>query len=150
MHAERNIGIIGAFRGDFRLNFFNAALMTDPDNILEKQGPNTRHPDMIRFTSNDRPKQRKDLILAYLAEAKGYTETGKTPPKDDSALQLPDEPVEALATDTELSEAFHALTPGRQRSYVINLSGARKAETRVNWIAKFRDKIIAGKGSTER
>ncbi len=150
MHAKRNIAIIGAFRGDFRLSFFNAALMTDPDNVLEKQGPNTRHPDMIRFTSNDGPQQKEYLLLAYLAEAKGYAEAGTTPSKDDSALQLPDELVEALSTDTRLSEAFHALTPGRQKSYVINLSGARKAETRVKRITKFREKIIAGKGATER
>ena len=50
MHAQRNIVIIGAVHGNFRLSFFNAALMKDPEGVLEKQGPNTRHPDMIRFT----------------------------------------------------------------------------------------------------
>lgn len=52
MHAGRNIAIIGAFRGEFRLSFMSAALMKDPECMLEKQGPNTRHPDMIRFTGN--------------------------------------------------------------------------------------------------
>jgi uncharacterized protein YdeI (YjbR/CyaY-like superfamily) len=52
MFAERNIAIIGALRGDFRLSFFNAALMKDPEGVLEKQGPNTQHADMIRFTDN--------------------------------------------------------------------------------------------------
>lgn len=52
MHAGRNIAILGAFRGDFRLTFFNAALLQDPAGVLERQGPNTRHPDMIRFTEN--------------------------------------------------------------------------------------------------
>lgn len=50
MHGDRNIVILGAFRSDFRLSFFNAALMKDPKCVLEKQGPNTRHPDMFRFT----------------------------------------------------------------------------------------------------
>lgn len=49
IHAGRNIAIIGAMKGDFRLTFFNAALMKDPKGMLETQGPNTRHPNMISF-----------------------------------------------------------------------------------------------------
>ena len=64
MHAERNIAIIGAFRGDFRLSFFNAALMRDPEGALEKQGPNTRHADMIRFTDNERVADLEPTISA--------------------------------------------------------------------------------------
>jgi hypothetical protein len=48
-HARRNVALIGAFRGDFRLSFFEAALMKDPEGVLEASGPNTRHPDTIRF-----------------------------------------------------------------------------------------------------
>lgn len=150
MHADRNIAIIGAFQDNFRLSFFNAALMKDPEGVLERQGKNTQHPDMIRFTANNGPKEMADVIVAYLEEAKEYAEAGKKPPKDDSELELPDELVEALDADQELSEAFHALTRGRQKSYVINLNGTKKPETRLNRIEKFRDKIIAGKGATER
>lgn len=45
MHGDRNIVILAAFRSDFRISFFNAALMQDAASVLEKQGPNTRHPD---------------------------------------------------------------------------------------------------------
>ena len=58
--------------------------------------------------------------------------------------------MEALYSDSELAEAFHALTPGRQKSYLIALSSAKKAETRVARVEKFREKIIAGKGAMER
>lgn len=150
MYAGRNIAIIGAFQGDFRLSFFNAALMKDPDGILERQGPNTRHPDMIRFTDNAQVVEREGAIRSYLQEAMVYAEEGRKPPRDDSLADLPDELVEALDADPELAEAFHALTPGRQRSYVINLNGAKKRETRIARIARFRDKIIAGKGALER
>lgn len=150
MHAERNIVIIGAFKDDFRLSFFNAALMKDPEGVLEKQGPNTQHPDMIRFRSNDGPKEKEDIILSYLDETKEYAEAGKKPPRDDSGLNLPEELVAALDADPELSEAFHTLTRGRQKSYAINLNGAKKSETRVNRIEKFRDKIMDGKGANER
>jgi len=150
MHAGRNIAVMGAFRGDFRLSFFNAALMRDPDGVLERQGPNTRHPDMIRFTDNARPAAMADILSAYLAQAMAHAEQGLKPPKDDRAPDLPEELVEALDADPDLAEAFHALTPGRQKSYVINLNGAKKAETRIARIVKFRDHILAGKGATER
>ena len=58
--------------------------------------------------------------------------------------------IEALDADAELAEAFHALTPGRQKSYAFNLNSAKKPETRIARIKKFRDKIIAGKGAMER
>lgn len=150
MHGDRNVVIIGAFRGDFRLSFFNAALMKDPQGVLEKQGPNTRHPDMFRFTKSSQVAEMEPVIRSYLTEAMGYAEAGIKPPKEQGELELPDELVEALESDPDLAEAFHTLTPGRQKSYVINLNSAKKPETRIARIAKFRDKILAGKGATER
>lgn len=150
MHAGRNIAIIGAFRGDFRLSFFNAALMKDREGVLEKQGPNTRHRDMIRFADVSRVSDLAPVIASYLKEAMGYAEAGVKPPKQDGAVEFPEELVEALDADPELAEAFHALTPGRQKSYVINLNGAKASATRAARIFKFREKIIAGKGATER
>jgi len=55
-----------------------------------------------------------------------------------------------LDADPELAEAFHNLTPGRRKSYAINISSAKKAETRIARITKFRPKIMAGKGAMER
>lgn len=149
-HAGRNIAIFGAFRGDYRLSFFKAALLKDPEGVLEKQGPNARNPDMIRFTENDQVVRMEPLIRVYLKEAMGYAEAGIIPPKVEEVLELPDELIEALDSDPELAEAFHGLTPGRQKSYVINLNSAKTSATRVSRIAKFRDKIIAGKGAMER
>ena len=150
MFAERNISIIGAFQKDFRLTFFNAALMKDPEGVLERQGPNTAHPGMIRFTTNGQVSVMAPVIRSYLDEAKGYAAAGKKPIRDESEPDLPDELAEALDADPELAEAFHALTRGRRKSYVINLNAAKHSETRFRRITKFRDKIIAGKGATER
>lgn len=150
MSAGRNVAIVGAHRTDMRISFFNAALMTDPEGVLERQGPNTRHPDMIRFTDDAQVVAMEPTVRSYLAEAMGYAAAGITPPKETAAIDLPDELAEALDADAELAEAFHALTPGRQRSYVINLNSAKKAETRISRIAAFRSRIIAGKGALER
>lgn len=149
MHAGRNIAIIGALRSDFRLSFFNASLMKDPDGLLERQGPNTRHPDMIRFSRNDQVAAMESIIRSYLEKAMAYARQGLKPPKEEGGLDLPDEMAEALDADPALAEAFHALTPGRQRSYVIALSSAKTSQTRTNRIARLRDRIIAGKGATE-
>ena len=150
MHGGRNIAILGALRDDFRLGFFNAALLKDPNGILEKSGPNTRHPDMIRFLKNTQVAEMEQSITSYLKEAMRYAEEGIKPPKEQSEIELPGELVETLESDPELADAFHRLTPGRQKSYVINLNSAKKPETRISRIAKYRDKILAGKGAMER
>jgi uncharacterized protein YdeI (YjbR/CyaY-like superfamily) len=150
MHAGRNIVLIGALRNDFRLNFFNAALMKDPEGLLQKQGPNTRHPDMLRFTANAQVVQTEPTLRVYLAEAMAYAEAGILPAKEKNRIELPEELVEALDADPALAEAFHSLTPGRQKSYVINLNTAKTTATRHARITRFREKIIAGKGANER
>ena len=150
MHAGRNIAIIGAFRGDFRLSLFDAALLTDPEATLERQGENTEHPDMIRFTANDQPEAREGVIRAYLQEAMGYAEQGVKPAKSATALDLPEELVEALNADPQLAEAFAHLTPGRQKGYVLNLRSAKKPETRIARIERFRPRILKGLGLHDR
>ena len=150
VHAGRNVALIGALRGDFRLSFFEAGLLADPDGVLERQGPNTRHPDVIRFTDPARVAALAPVIRVYLAEAIGHAAAGRRACKAAIDVTSPDDLVEALDNDPELAEAFHALTPGRKRSYVINLNGAKGAETRARRIAGFRAKIMAGKGATER
>lgn len=150
MHAGRNICLFGAFRGDFRLTFMNAALMQDPEGLLERQGPNTRHPDCLRFTDNDAPARLEPVIRAYLAEAMSYAEQGLLPPKEVTEVALPDELVEALDADPDLAEAFAALTPGRQKSWALFLNDAKTSATRLSRIEKGRVKILAGKGATER
>jgi uncharacterized protein YdeI (YjbR/CyaY-like superfamily) len=150
MHAGRNIAIIGGFRGDFRLSFLNAALMTDPRGFLEKGGPNTRHPEMIRFRENSEVASKAPVIRSYLKEAMGYAEAGIKAPKSAEEDEAPEELTEALDADPELAEAFERLTPGRRRSYVINLRSAKASATRIARITKFRSKILAGMGAKER
>lgn len=150
MHSDRNIAIIGAFRTNFRLSFFNAALLKDPNKVLEKQGPNTQHPDMMRFTGNSEVKEKSEIIRAYLQEAMTYAEKGIKPPQVNNTLKLPEVLLDVLSADSELSEAFYKLTPGRQKSYVIHLNSAKKIETQLNRIQKFRSKIIEGKGANEQ
>jgi uncharacterized protein YdeI (YjbR/CyaY-like superfamily) len=150
MHAGRNIVILGAFRSDFRLTFFNAGLMQDPQGMMIKQGPNTQNPNMLRFDNSVQVAKSEAIILAYLKEAMGYAEAGIVAPKTTRDVDVPDELIDALEADPELSEAFFALTPGRQKSYAFNLNQAKTSATRIARITKFKARILAGKGAMER
>jgi uncharacterized protein YdeI (YjbR/CyaY-like superfamily) len=150
MRGERNIAMIATLRGDFRLHFFDPGLMKDPAGILVPNGPNARRPSIVRFTANEQVAELEPVLRAYLQEAIGYADQGLRQPKEAVEIELPDELVEALDGDPELAEAFHALTPGRQRSYVFAVNGAKQTATRFARIAKFRDRILAGKGALER
>ena len=150
MHAGRNIAIFGAFRSDFRLSFMNAGLLNDTENVLEPQGPNARTPSIIRFADVSLVEEMEPVIRAYLQQLMEHAENGTKPPKVRTEIDMPDELAEALQTDRELADAFYALTPGRQRSYMFNLNQAKQSATRVARIEKFRHKIISGKGAMER
>lgn len=150
MHAGRNIALMGAFREDFRFTFMNGSLLTDPEGILKPAGPNSQVSNVLYLTANEQVGELEPIIRAYLTELMDFAERGVKPPKVEREIDMPDELVDALDDDPELAEAFHALTPGRQRSYAINLNSAKTSATRINRIAKFRDKIIAGKGAMER
>ena len=149
MHAGRNICLIGALQGDFRLNFMNPGLMTDPEGVMSRQGPNTQNKDTILFRGVEEVLAQEATIRAYIAEAMGYAEAGIVQEKVAAEFELPQELIEAMDGDPELAEAFHALTPGRQRSYVIVLGQAKASATRVARIEKLRPKILAGKGAQE-
>jgi uncharacterized protein YdeI (YjbR/CyaY-like superfamily) len=150
MHAGRNIAIFGAFRTDYRFTFMNAGLLKDTEGVLVPQGPNSQTPSMIRFTAVGQVGEKESVIRAYLKQLMDHAEAGTKPPKVEREIDMPDELVEALDADPELAEAFQALTPGRQRSYMFDLNQAKQSATRVARIEKFRDKIIAGKGALER
>ncbi len=150
LHAGRNIAIFGAFRGDFRLSFMNAALLTDKRGLLEPAGPNSATPAVLRFGDAAAVDRLEPAIRDFLRQLMDHAESGTKPPKAESRAEMPEELAEALDSDPELAEAFHALTPGRQRSYFITIGQAKQSATRIARIEKSRDRIFAGKGVNER
>jgi uncharacterized protein YdeI (YjbR/CyaY-like superfamily) len=150
MHAGRNVAILGAFRDDVRLSFFEAGLLSDPDGLLERQGPNTRVPDALRVRAPGAVAALAPAVRGFLAQAMEHAEAGRRAPRDPGEADLPEELIEALDADAELAEAFARLTPGRQRSHAIALASARAPATRIARIGRLRGRILAGKGATER
>ena len=149
MHAGRNVAIIAAFRGDFRISFMNAALLDDPAGLLQRQGPNAPQADAMRFTNAAQVPAQAAAIAGFLHQAKGFAAAGVKPAKVVAALVLPDELRAALEDDPRLAAAFHALTPGRQRSHVLQISGAKATATRAARVAKLAPRILAGKGAQD-
>ena len=150
VHAGRNIAILGAFRGDVRLTFFNASLLEDSGGLLTRQGANSATPDCARFTDAADIAPAAPALRDLLTQAKAHAEAGTKPVKVETALALPDELAAALDADPALAEAFHALTAGRQKSHALAVGSAQASATRAARVAKLTPLIFAGKGANER
>lgn len=148
--AGRTVAMLGALRDGVRLGFFEAGLMANADGLLERQGPNARHPDTIRFTDPAQVTARADAIRAHLREAMGHADAGRRAPRDESEPDLPAELSQALDADPALAEAFAALTPGRRRSHAIAVARLRTAAARERRVEALRPAILDGKGAEGR
>ncbi len=149
MHAGRNIAILGAFRGDVRLTFFNASLLDDRTGLLTRQGENSASPDCARFTEAAQIAPVAPALRDLIAQAMAHAEAGTKPAKITTALELPPELQDALDAAPALAEAFHALTPGRQKSHALAIASAKTRATRITRVAKLTSAILAGKGANE-
>jgi uncharacterized protein YdeI (YjbR/CyaY-like superfamily) len=145
----KNIAIIQPFKAHCALLFFKGALLEDERGLLRSQGENSHSAKRLEFTS---PTQIKKTVLAdYVKRAIALEESGQKPePAAPRELQLPDELARALKADKQLAKAFQALTPGRQRSYVLHIAGAKQAATRATRVERCTPGILAGKGFNER
>jgi len=70
--------------------------------------------------------------------------------KDTVDFDVPEELQTRLDEDPALKMAFEALTPGRQRGYLLYFSGAKQSKTREARIDKFIPWILEGKGIHDR
>lgn len=146
-----NIAIMSAFKEYCSLSFFKGALLKDPEGILEKPGEHTQAGRLIRFTDVQKIGALEPVIKAYIAEAIEVEKAGlDVEYKKVSDFDVPDELVDIFEEDPQFQEAFDALTPGRQRGYLLHFSGAKQAKTRRSRIEKYRDQIFDGKGMHDR
>ena len=145
-----NVAIVWGFKDYCGLGFFKGVLLKDPEGILVAQGENSRTARIVKFTSVAEIAEREAVLRDYIREA---VEIGKAGlkvelPKDD--LEYPAELVDRLNGDPDFRAAFEALTPGRQRGYVLHFSQPKQSATRVSRIDKAAPRILAGKGMHDR
>lgn len=150
-YENANIVMITAFKDNCTLSFFKGVLLKDPHNILVQQGKNTQAARVIRFTSVDEIVELESVIKDYIAEAIEVEKSGlKVEYKDTSQFDFPDELLSMFEDDPAFSAAFEALTPGRQRGYLLHFSSAKQSKTRVSRIEKCKPMIFEGKGLHDR
>lgn len=142
-----NIVLIHAFKEYCALLFFKGALLKDPKGILIQQTRNVQAARQIRFTKvRDITGMRADL-KAYVHEAMEVEKAGlKVEFKKTAEFAVPAEFRKWLDEDRVLKTAFHALTPGRQRAYLLHFSSAKQSKTRESRIEKCIPRILDGLG----
>jgi len=147
----KNVAMLASLREYCALAFFKGALLQDDDGRLESPGPNSHHARQLRFRSAGEVKRALPLIRRLLAQAVQLEKEGKKVERADKPREaMPEELQRRLAGDKALQAAFDALTPGRQRSHVLHVSGAKQAETRERRVDKCVPVILAGRGFNER
>lgn len=144
-HQGRNILILQEMKDFLAVMFFKGALLNDPDDVLEDQGPNSRSARRMCITSVDEVSRLADAIAAYVAEAIDVEDSGRQV-EPAPELVLVEELQTRLDADPELRAAFEGLTRGRRREYHLHISGAKQAATRSNRVDACVPKILAGKG----
>jgi uncharacterized protein YdeI (YjbR/CyaY-like superfamily) len=144
-----NIVIIQPFKDYCALLFFKGYLLKDPEGILVKTGENTRVGRQVRFTSTKEISGKAAALKAYIYEAIEVEKAGLKGDIPEEPQVLPQELKHKLAEMPALKNAFHALTPGRQRAYLIYFSQAKQSKTREARIDKSIAGILNGKGLNE-
>lgn len=143
----RNVVLIHGFKDYCALLFMKGALLEDPKGILVQQTPNVQAARQIRFTGLADLAKRKAAVRAYLANAVEVERSGaKVPMKAAGQFEVPEEFQIRLDDDPALAEAFHALTPGRQKAYLLHFAGAKQASTRAARVEKHAQRILKGFG----
>lgn len=147
----KNVVMVSAFKDCCALQFFKGAALHDGEGVLESPGPNSRFARHLKFTSVAQVASRRRAARALIEQAIALERSGKkVVPKASTVEAVPPELARRLAAAPTLARAFEALTPGRRRSHVLHISGAKQSETRERRIDRCTPLILAGRGMNER
>ena len=142
-----NIVLIHVFKEYCALLFFKGALLQDAKGILIQQTEHVQAARQIRFTNLKEITSMKATLKAYIYEAIEVEKAGlKVKLKKTAAFKMPEEFKTKLDKTPALKKAFEALTPGRQRGYLLHFAAAKQSKTRESRIEKSTPKILNGKG----
>ncbi|MFC4802674.1 YdeI family protein [Neobacillus sp. GCM10023253] len=143
---KSNVLIISAFKEYCSLSFFKGALLKDAHRILEKPGENTQAGRLVKFTNVKQIVELEPVLKEYIYEAVEAEKAGLKVNTKKNPEPIPEELQNKFEDIPALKTAFDALTPGRQRAYILHFSAPKQSKTRVSRIEKYMEKILAGKG----
>ena len=142
-----NVVLIHGFKDYCALLFHKGALLKDPRKILIQQTENVQAARQIRFKHVDQIVDMESTLKSYVKDAIKIEKAGvKVPLKKTSEFKMPIEFKNVLEATPALKKAFYALTPGRQRGYLLHFSSAKQSKTREARIEKCMPQILKGKG----
>lgn len=143
----KNIVLIHGFKEYCAVLFFKGALLQDAHGILVKQTENVQAERQIRFTNLQEIIAMEAVLKEYVLEAIDVERAGlKVEYKKTTEFAIPDEFQSQLDLVPGLKAAFTALTPGRQRAYLLYFSQPKQSKTRTARVEKYLEQILAGKG----
>jgi uncharacterized protein YdeI (YjbR/CyaY-like superfamily) len=144
---DKNIVLIHMFKEYCALLFFKGSLLKDTKGILVQQTANVQAGRQIRFSNISEILKLRTTVKAYIHEAIEVEKAGlKVEMKKTAEFSVPQEFQNELDENPVLKKAFKALTPGRQRGYMLYFSAAKQSKTRVARVKKYVNQILNGKG----
>jgi uncharacterized protein YdeI (YjbR/CyaY-like superfamily) len=144
---KSNIVLIQVFKEYCALLFFKGALLNDAKSIMFKIGKNTQAGRQIRFTNCREIAEMETILKAYIYEAIEVEKAGlKVNFKKTTEFIIPEEFQNKLDEIPALKTAFDALTPGRQRAYILYFAAPKQSKTRESRVEKCMQQILNGKG----
>jgi uncharacterized protein YdeI (YjbR/CyaY-like superfamily) len=144
---EHNVVLIQGFKEYCAVLFCKGALLKDPNGILKRIGENTQATRQVRFTSIREIVGMETVLKTFIQEAIELEKAGvEVKYKTTADFTIPEELQKAFDESQAFKAAFAALTPGRQRGYILHFSGAKQSKTRVARVEKWTPQILRGKG----
>lgn len=142
-----NLIILGSFKEFCTLSFFKGALLKDEKKILEFPGKNSQSAKIVKIANLNQINELEQTLKDYIKEMIELEKAGvKVTFKKIEEYQIPEELKVIFKQEQDFEKAFKALTPGRQRAYLLHFSSAKQAQTRISRIEKSKPQIFAGKG----
>ncbi len=144
---NKNIVLIHGFKEYCALLFHKGALLQDAHGILIQQTENVQAARQVRFTNVQEIDEMETILKAYIHEAIEVEKAGlEVDLKKNTEYKIPEELQNKFDEIPALKTAFEALTPGRQRAYILHFSQAKQSKTRESRVEKYVQKILDGKG----
>jgi len=148
---KSNLVLIHVFKEYCALLFFKGALLNDTNGILIQQTKNTQVARQIRFTNVREIVETETILKAYIYEAIEVEKAGlKVNLRKTTEFIIPEEFQNKLDAVPALKTAFDALTPGRQRAYILYFSAPKQSKTRESRVEKSMQQILTGKGLNDQ
>lgn len=149
-HNGENTAILFSFKDTCAIGFMKGALLKDESKILVAPGEHSQAMRMIKFTSAGEVRAQTERIRAYIAEAVAIEDAGLVIDFQPMKADMPKEFQKTLDESPDIRQAFYALTPGRQRAYLLYFADAKQSKTRHDRIEKYIPRILSGKGLLDR